>query len=345
MSNPPRRLGWYLRRMLLAIIALPILIGGSCRLAAGLREKTPNTAAAPSTGRLIRAGDVDVFVQQLGPDSGPPVLLIHGTGAWGAIWQPTMEVLAAAGYRAITIDLPPFGFSGRPLTPRYDDASQAMRVLGVMEALDLREVVLVGHSFGGRPTVEAIMQDPSRVHSLVLVDAALNPVAPGTPVAEPGVLVKLIASSGWIRDPLVATTLTNPLLTRWLFGKLVYDPKSITDANVQMVEAQFPVQGTTHALGLWLQEFLVGDATPMNRDRTQYARVAVPTLLIWGEEDNITPLATTGETLKGLLQGSEMVTLPATGHIPAIENPDGFHRALLSFLDAHRRAWRLHQAN
>src|ERR1700753_2810608 len=76
-------------------------------------SQTPNDAA-PRTGRFVQAGDTAIFVQEAGPVSGRPVLLIHGTGAWSEIWRETIAPLAAAGFHTVAMDLPPFGYSAKP---------------------------------------------------------------------------------------------------------------------------------------------------------------------------------------------------------------------------------------
>lgn len=316
-------------------LALVIILPTSCWVAANLRESKSRVAAAPAGGRFVPGGDVEIMVQEAGPADGPPVLLVHGTGAWSAIWRPTLDTLAAAGYRAIAIDLPPFGFSERPRLPQYDDSSQAKRILAVLDALGVQQVTLVGHSFGASPTVEAVLRAQDRVRLLVLVDAALSPSAPGTATAQAPAPVRAIVSTPLIRDPLIAATMTNPLLTRWLLQQLIFDPADATDLQVQMVKDQFQVDGTTAALGGWLRQFLLDTTRSLNDDPAQYATLTMPTLVLWGVEDSITPLAR-GEALHRLLPNAELVTLPGTGHIPAIENPDAFHRALLGFLESHR---------
>src|SRR5512145_2820711 len=109
----------FVASLVLVVVLVLVLIVAltGFRIAASLREKASRTEAAPSTGRFVDAGDVEVFVQELGPTSGNPVLLVHGTGAWSAIWRETMEALAIEGYRAIALDLPPFGYSERPRAP------------------------------------------------------------------------------------------------------------------------------------------------------------------------------------------------------------------------------------
>jgi pimeloyl-ACP methyl ester carboxylesterase len=204
----------------------------------------------------VRAGDVTIYVQEEGPASGPPVLLLHGTGAWSEIWRGTMHTLARAGYRAIAIDLPPFGFSARPAIPSYDDASQARRILGVLDALHLDRATFVGHSFSARATAEAALLSPERVERLILVDAAVDIDPPANPEASPRALTALL-NSGALRDAGVALTLTNPLLTRTLLLKLISVPAAATQARIEMLQRPMSVRGTTAAYGAWLSPFLL----------------------------------------------------------------------------------------
>ena len=67
------------------------------------RESKTITEVAPSTGHFVKANDTEIFVQEVGPASGQPVLLIHGTGAWSEIWRDTMKVLSEKGFHAIAL--------------------------------------------------------------------------------------------------------------------------------------------------------------------------------------------------------------------------------------------------
>ena len=71
-----------------------------------------------------------VFVQEKGPADGIPVVLFHGTAAWSELWRRTSDALAAAGFRVIALDLPPFGFSDRPGS--YTRQDQAARINDVL---------------------------------------------------------------------------------------------------------------------------------------------------------------------------------------------------------------------
>lgn len=311
--------------MLLALIVL-VLVG--FRAAAALRESRTPAQAAPATGKFARAGGLEIYYQESGPIDGPVVLLIHGTGAWSEIWRETMQTLTDAGFRCIAMDLPPFGFSQRPVPPEYTDAAQADRILGLLDALGIKQATLAGHSFGARPTVEAALRDPSRIQSLILIDAALGLT---TKPGKAPLLLRGLLASGMTRDALVAATMTNPMLSRKMLQLLILDPANATDRQIHMIQQQFPVEGTTHALGGWLERFVTSQDNSHAGDRSEYSRLGMPTLIVWGEADSITPLPQ-GQDLKTLLPNAEMVVLKNTGHIPLIEDAAGLNHAMLDFL-------------
>jgi len=310
--------------------------------------------AAPSTGQFIHAADVQMFVQEDGPSDGPPVVLIHGTGAWSEIWRGTMHALAGAGYRAIALDMPPFGFSTRPTSADYSDSAQARRILVTLDSLGLKHVTFVGHSFGGRPTMEATFMAPERVSRLVLVDAALDlmrgcgdaKMGCGTATAHSAPTTDTTGS--WFkrellntpltRNAIVASTLSNPHLTGWLLSKLVYNRDSaVTPARIAMLQRPFVLQEWTPGLGAWLGPFATTRTSSMATDRSRYAKLAVPTMVLWGAKDSITPIAQ-GQDLVHLVPGARLEVLPMAGHIPAIEDERSFDAALLEFLRDTTRA-------
>src|SRR5262245_9007962 len=208
------------RRVMVSVALL--LLGGLAALAAfawraSARETKTRADAAPAAGRFVRSTDVEIFVQELGPRDAPPVLFVHGMGAWSEIWRATLEATAAAGFRAVAIDLPPFGYSERPATAAYSRQVQARRILGVLDALGLRQPMLVGHSFGAGPTLEAVLLDPSRVKGLVLADAAIGLDAVDEGTSVPARLLRW----RWLREAVVSATVTNPLLTRTLLTQFM----------------------------------------------------------------------------------------------------------------------------
>jgi len=320
-----------------ALVSAAVLLGlaaatlGAFRWEAARREVRLATEAAPPTGRFVKAGDVDLFVQEAGPADGAPVLLVHGTGAWSETWRAALSVLALSGYRAIAIDLPPFGYSQRPSTPRYGKRDQGRRIVAVLDALKIPRAVLVGHSFGAGPTVEAVLLAPDRVQALVLVDAALG-IGPDDGAApKPPLPLRALLAVAPLRDALVATFLTNPLFTRRLLEQFIADPAHATDARVAVYQRPLSVRGSTRAIGEWLPALLTPTEVAASERPASYRRLTMPVYLIWGERDTITPLAQ-GRRLARLRPGAILETMPQVGHIPQIEDPAAFNALLLKFL-------------
>ena len=334
-SLPPRR-RWgrrLLKGLLYSLVGLLLLVGAVLiffRGQAALRETKTGFEVAPQTGRFVRAGDVEIFIQEVGPASGSVVLFIHGTGAWSEIWREPMEVLAAAGFRTIALDLPPFGFSERPSNATYGRQAQAKRIIGVLDALNIPQATLVGHSFGAGPTVEATLLAPDRVERLVLVDAALGLTLPGEPPRRQSPVVRGLLGVRPLRTALVAATATNPRLTKMLLEGLILDPADATDTQITMLQQQLVIQDSSEALGDWMLAFLTPQAA-LSNNLAAYATLAMPTLIIWGDSDTIVPL-THGEYLADVIPKAKLVVLKQVGHIPHIEEVDLFIEVMLSFL-------------
>jgi pimeloyl-ACP methyl ester carboxylesterase len=315
--------------VLLAGLVAAVL--GTCRWLAHARETKSRVEAAPNTGRFVRAADVEIFVQELGPPGAPIVLFIHGMGAWSELWRPTLTATAAAGFRAVAMDLPPFGFSERPVASAYGRQAQARRILGVIDALGAGQATLVGHSFGGGPTMEAVLLEPRRVRALALADAAV-----GLDAEPGGGAAAVVLRARPLRSTLVATTVTNPLLTRRLLTQFVANHDAVTGARIQVLQAPLVVQGATDAFGDWLLDFVTSREVALSTQVDAYRALTLPTLVIWGDRDATTPLAQ-GRRLAQLIAGAELAIMPGIGHMPQIEDPAQFDRLLLAFLARSHR--------
>lgn len=325
-----RLLRWAFTLALFGVLAVALVLAGF-RWQADRREVRDAADLAPQGGRLLQAADVAIFVQEAGPADGPAVLFIHGTGAWSETWRDSLAAAAKAGWRAIALDLPPFGFSQRPDDASYAPLQQGKRIVGVLDALKIPRVVLVGHSFGGGPTMEAALLAPERIRALVLVDAALG-LGDGTPQGnESSAVVNAILGAPPLRDALVATFLTNPMFTRKLLESFIADPVHATDARVAIYRRPNSVTGTTLAIGQWLPELLAPAGATPSRDPASYRALKIPVLVVWGDRDTITPLPQ-GKYLASLVPGARLAVLEGAGHIPQIEDPARFNELLVAFL-------------
>ena len=324
-----------LRRLTTALLALlGGVLGGLVLVLAGawtlaeLRESVPREQTAPATGRLVPAGDVQLFVQESGPPRGRLVVLVHGTGAWSEIWRPVADGLAAAGFRVVAVDMPPFGFSDRSARGAYSVAAQAGRLDALLNRLGADRVILVAHSFGARAAMRAALDNPRRVERVVLIDAALGLSDTAAAPAPPPLPMQVALSARPLRIGVMAATVTNPLLTRTLTGQLVAHPERLTDAQIEMLQRPMRQPGTTRAAGAWIRDFLLEPAPDVRAARREIARFAAPVHVVWGELDSLTPVSQ-GEDLRRLARCATWDLLPGTGHIPGLEAPGQLTRTLV----------------
>jgi pimeloyl-ACP methyl ester carboxylesterase len=204
----------------------------------------------------------------------------------------------------------------------------------VLDALNAPRVILVGHSFGGGPTVEAALVAPERVAALVLVDAALSIAADDT--SPPSPLLRGLLNITPLRDGVVATFLTNPRFTRRLLQAFIADPIHATDERVRVYQAPLSVRGTTAAISEWLPQLIAPQVSARSELPASYRSLAIPLVAIWGDLDTITPLAQ-GQRVVALAPHATLEIIPGAGHIPQIESAKTFNRLLVESLERLRQ--------
>jgi pimeloyl-ACP methyl ester carboxylesterase len=327
-----RTLARWVSRAVLTIVALGIILVVGFRLAAAWRESEP-TPGAPSTGQYVPTADGRMFAQVRG--SGTPVILVHGTAAWSGFWSDTADQLAQAGFQAIAIDLPPFGFSDHSPAAAYTRSDQARRILDLVRALQLKDPLIVGHSFGAGPAADAVMREPSAFKGLVLVCAALGLPTEGDEPPPDDAIVRAILGQPLVAEALVASTVTNPLLTRTLLRSFLYRKDAATGHQADILRQPLNRSGTTRSYARWLPSLLFVDRAAISARPSNYSQLRTPTALIWGREDTVTPLPQ-GNRLHSLIVGSTLDVIDGTGHIPHIEAPAEFTKLLIARLNELR---------
>lgn len=330
-----RRIIKFLAYPIGALLFFVLLVLVTFSLVTGNRESFDPVDAAPSSGRFIRSGDLNIFIQESGRPEGIPVLLVHGTGAWSEIWRETMDTLAASGFRAIAIDVPPFGYSDKPDgAESYTREKQAERIVALMDLLKIEKIYLVGHSVGARPTVEVALKIPNRISGLVLVDPALGFASDGGSYFEqndPYWIVGKLFSIKILRNSVLATYATNPMFTKRLFRSFVSKTDSITDERVKIMQKPLILKNATSAQGDWLQNLIISKDQSLGSDFSNFKNLNMPVLIIWGSTDSVTPLEQ-GEKLRGLIPDSVLKIIEGVGHIPYIEDPVQFNNILINSL-------------
>jgi pimeloyl-ACP methyl ester carboxylesterase len=317
----------------LATIAAAWLLGNGAHML--WREDQAHDAPGPGRGRWITADDVQLHITEQGPVDAPRLVLVGGTGAWGGTWTSNTESMVAAGWRVVTVDLPPFGFSSRPADHDYSRHSQAQRLIAAMRSFSGAPVVLLGHSYGGGPAAEAAMLEPALVHHLILVDAAigLRSTSDAACTADSQALWPL----AWrpLRSLVVANTATQPLFTQTLLRQFVARKEVVTPQRAAIYAAPNRVRGTSAAIGDWAYQFAASCESARSQSGAGFGALRMPMTLLWGEQDTITPPAQ-ARAIAAAAPRSRLVMLPGVGHIPQIEDPLLFNRELGAVLTAVR---------
>ncbi len=298
------------------------------------RESREPRQTAPGEGKFIRLGTAELFVQEKGTRNLalPSLVFLHGAGTWSQVWKPTMEAVANLGFHALAIDLPPFGFS-TVKDHSYDPVSQSNLILGVLDQLQLSDAVLVGHSFGTSATLTAANRLAKRLRGLILVDIGIGlPSEEDADLEPPSEMAQWIASRRFACET-VAALATYPGLTSPFFKLALYNEDAATPRQILFLQQPNYNRGRSKQIADWLPTFL-GEPDEGLFRATFYQDIKVPTLVIWGEEDEITPVWQ-GRKMAKLIKGAQLKVLPESGHFPYLESPALFQASLSEFLKAN----------
>ncbi|MBO0786150.1 MAG: alpha/beta hydrolase [Actinobacteria bacterium] len=265
------------------------------------------------------SGAIDLYYEDHG--AGPPVVLIHGYPLSGRAWDKQVPELLAAGYRVITYDRRGFGNSSQPALG-YDYDTFAADLKALLEALDLREAVLVGHSMGtGEVTRYLGAYGSDRVRKGVLI----SPIPPFLLAADdnPEGLPKSLFD-GFIEQARADTPawmkgfLDNFYNIDALGGSLVSEQAYQSSWNLAVSAS---ATAAVACIPTWETDF-----------RDDLPAIDVPVLVIDGDADRVLPLDKTGQRLPGLIKDMDLVIVEGGPHAIAWTHSGQVNRALLAFL-------------
>ena len=261
-------------------------------------------------------------IAYLDAGGGPPVILVHGFG--GSLWQwEYQQAPLATHHRIITLDLPGSGLSDKPDIAYTPDEMIAF-FQGFMDALGIQKAALVGNSMGGGLVIGMAVTHPERVERVVLISGMPKNV-------REKLTGRLTRRAVETSAPVWLIRLGNWLAGRWVtedvLQEMVYDHSLLTPAVIERSYQNrhrpgliAPLMTTARTLPLWEQGLA-----------RRIGEIRQPTLVIWGEEDEVFP-PDVGRELQATIKGASFALVPKAGHIPQWEQSDVVNQLLISFL-------------
>jgi len=265
------------------------------------------------------SGAIELYYEDHG--SGPPVVLIHGYPLSGRAWDKQVPVLLDMGCRVITYDRRGFGKSSQPTTG-YDYDTFAADLNALMEKLDLRNAVIVGHSMGtGEVTRYLGTYGSGRVAKGVLI----SPIPPfllhsdSNPEGLPPSLFEGFIQSAKADTPAwMKGFLDNFYNMDVLGGTLVSDQAFQASFNLAVAASG---TAAVACVPTWETDF-----------RGDLPKIDVPMLVIQGDADRVLPFDKTGKRLPDLIKNVQLVVIEGGPHAIAWTHADQVNRALYQFL-------------
>lgn len=255
------------------------------------------------------------------PQQGLPVLLIHGYGALIEHWRPVMRPIASE-HTLYAIDLYNFGYSARPAGRPSRERWAAQAAAFIRDTIG-QPAVVVGHSMGGVVSAQLARSYPDLVKALVLVNSSgaqlqARPLSP---------IDRLMLDA--IGAPLIGETLAGVFGNRWGVRQGLLSAYHRKECVTPELVETFSGPLRRYGAGSYLKvsrEFanLVLDLTP--------GEIQMPTLLIWGAEDQSIPPAHAEIIKNRMIPHAEIKIIPDSGHCPFDETPQAFLDILLPWL-------------
>ena len=240
--------------------------------------------------------------------SGPAVLFIHSMGADGAMWRDQFAALADR-YRCIAFDCRGHGASS--YNDRFSVAGVAAELKAGLDALGVESCHLVGLAMGVPIAVCLAAGSPGAVRSATLVDGFLDMrEAGGARIPEWSAAIRSTPMAAFGR--------------RYVDSRLTESASQRARDDLAAAIARVPPQAYIDVMKAIFDGIAFVD---------EAAAIRAPALVIWGEDDEVTPLAH-AQQIADTVPGARLETIPGAGHIANLDRPEAFNRLLADFLDA-----------
>lgn len=297
-----------------AALLLVAVTGLALWLYAPDKPRAALEAAYPGEFRTVLG--LRLRLRDTGPRGAPALILLHGFGSSLDTWEPWAKALSPK-YRVIRIDLPGFGLTGPDPTGDYSDARTLAILSALLDQLALPKATLIGNSLGGRFAWEFAARYPQRVDKLVLISPD-GFASPGFEYGKAPEVPLMLEAMPWVGP---RTLVRANLAPAWAH------PDALPDAVLTRYRDMLLAPGVRRAILDRTRQTVLTDPAPRLRS------INAPTLLMWGEQDQMIPVSNARDYLR-LLPHARLVRLPGMGHVPFEESPAAALPVLEHFLAA-----------
>ncbi|CAH0254297.1 2-hydroxy-6-oxononadienedioate/2-hydroxy-6-oxononatrienedioate hydrolase [Peribacillus sp. Bi96] len=249
-------------------------------------------------------------------DSFPTLVLLHGFLSSSFSFRKLVPYLTKE-FNVISLDLPPFGQSGKDYRYTYSFRNMANSVVQFLKEKDIRAFSIIGHSMGGQISLQLIKSHPDLVeHAILLAGSGYQPS-----YSEKMKMVSYLPFFSFgIKRYLQKSGIEKNL------KNVVHDPAMIDDEMRQGYLGPFiKKHDIFRALGRMLRD------KEIDLLKEELADIHTPCLLIWGRHDRVVPV-NIGQRLHDDLPNSELVVLEDSGHLLPEEKPEEVYRLIKGFL-------------
>lgn len=282
-------------------------------------DRVADAVEHSANSHFVHVDGARVHFQEFGHSNDPTLLLIHGYTASTYVWRSAAPLLADEGFHVVAPDLLGFGYSEKPRWFDYSIESQARMIARFMDRLGIGRATIVGSSYGAAVAATLALDYAERVEKLVLVGAVCN----DNILRHPLLRLAAIPGVGEAITPFLADTKAfHRHRMRKTLSPANYD--LISRERVDSVVRPLAAADAHHALLAtsrnWHARRIAHDAPLINQ----------PTLIVWGEDDKVTPVED-GHLLHERILHSRMVVLRDCGHVPMEEKSRLFTELVAEF--------------
>ena len=242
----------------------------------------------------------------------PTVVFLHAFPLNASMWQAQMEAVGGAGFPVLALDFPGFGTaisSGQRTVQEF-----AQFITDALERERVKDAVLVGLSMGGYVAFRILERHPELVRGLVLADTKASPDAPDARTKRLKMAARIESEgTGFLQSELIPNLLSKTVSPEVLL-------------EVQQLAGEAAQGAVYNALAALASR---PDSRLMLND------IAIPTLVLVGEDDAITPIGD-AEIMSNAIPNARLELIRGAGHLANLEQPQSFNAALLEFLEQFR---------